>query len=562
MKTKPQFYIENLLAEDKKTTGTNLSEDSSRTDDRRLDVREKQSEVSGSSSDVYFAVGGESKVRSRSQSPLPLSMRSENNTNGDKRIAERLTLNDRQATVIRNDFVSRGNERVVNVDLMQPWRLNCLNERGLPFSPLSVIYGQKRKPHRVQQGLKHSGLIEQLNSYRLPNNAQYLFTGCATCETGSAHLFAEPRCDFSHFDASSTHWCWSHQQALTALALRQKTLKTFNSFPSYVLPQPAFHTSAFQYTFENAALLGMQRNTCQSNERRILREQSGKIPNYFNGNSLRSKSFIRNEKLFPTTREQLSAYDVLSDKRIYEGDLPDRHIVHTEGREASRPMSGCYATFDSSPNESSLSDVSVLSAKSNDTNPEISNSSFQLNGSGETRKNNFTCGICGKTFKAQYNLTRHMPVHTGARPFVCKVCGKGFRQASTLCRHKIIHTKEKPHKCGVCDKAFNRSSTLNTHMRIHTGLRPYTCDICGKGFHQKGNYKNHRLTHSAEKQFKCSVCGKAFHQIYNLTFHMHTHKEIKPFTCTVCGKGFCRNFDLKKHARKLHGKTNGIRKVG
>lgn len=46
----------------------------------------------------------------------------------------------------------------------------------------------------------------------------------------------------------------------------------------------------------------------------------------------------------------------------------------------------------------------------------------------------FACPECGKIFNAHYNLTRHMPVHTGARPFVCKVCGKGFRQASTLCR--------------------------------------------------------------------------------------------------------------------------------
>ena len=164
----------------------------------------------------------------------------------------------------------------------------------------------------------------------------------------------------------------------------------------------------------------------------------------------------------------------------------------------------------------------------------------------------FTCPECGKVFNAHYNLTRHMPVHTGARPFICKICGKGFRQASTLCRHKIIHTSEKPHKCGTCGKAFNRSSTLNTHMRIHQNFKPYVCEFCGKGFHQKGNYKNHKLTHSAEKQFKCSICNKAFHQIYNLTFHMHTHNDKKPFTCHLCGKGFCRNFDLKKHMRKLH----------
>lgn len=38
----------------------------------------------------------------------------------------------------------------------------------------------------------------------------------------------------------------------------------------------------------------------------------------------------------------------------------------------------------------------------------------------------FACQECGKVFNAHYNLTRHMPVHTGARPFVCKICGKGM----------------------------------------------------------------------------------------------------------------------------------------
>ncbi|XP_063702548.1 fez family zinc finger protein erm [Culicoides brevitarsis] len=169
-----------------------------------------------------------------------------------------------------------------------------------------------------------------------------------------------------------------------------------------------------------------------------------------------------------------------------------------------------------------------------------------------SKQKTFACPECGKIFNAHYNLTRHMPVHTGARPFVCKICGKGFRQASTLCRHKIIHTSDKPHKCQTCGKAFNRSSTLNTHTRIHANYKPYICEYCGKGFHQKGNYKNHRLTHSGEKAYKCNICNKAFHQVYNLTFHMHIHSNSKPYECPYCKKGFCRNFDLKKHMRKLH----------
>ncbi|CAF1414659.1 unnamed protein product [Adineta steineri] len=195
-----------------------------------------------------------------------------------------------------------------------------------------------------------------------------------------------------------------------------------------------------------------------------------------------------------------------------------------------------------------INDEGECSSSGGDNNKLKSSSNSEENDKLKT----YPCTQCGKIFTAQYNLVRHMPVHTGIRPFICKICGKGFRQASTLCRHKIIHTSEKPHACRICGKAFNRSSTLNTHMRIHQNFKPWICEYCGKGFHQKGNWKNHKLTHSTIKQYKCSICSKAFHQIYNLKFHMYTHSKIKPHACMICSKGFCRNFDLKKHMRNVH----------
>lgn len=94
-----------------------------------------------------------------------------------------------------------------------------------------------------------------------------------------------------------------------------------------------------------------------------------------------------------------------------------------------------------SPNPSSAANVSSALRNISPPKNHSPSSTGSASGASNSAANNnkqktFACPECGKVFNAHYNLTRHMPVHTGARPFICKICGKGFRQASTLCRHK------------------------------------------------------------------------------------------------------------------------------
>uniref|UniRef100_A0A8C5TIJ2 C2H2-type domain-containing protein n=1 Tax=Malurus cyaneus samueli TaxID=2593467 RepID=A0A8C5TIJ2_9PASS len=165
----------------------------------------------------------------------------------------------------------------------------------------------------------------------------------------------------------------------------------------------------------------------------------------------------------------------------------------------------------------------------------------------------------GKVFNAHYNLTRHMPVHTGARPFVCKVCGKRLQTGE-----HALPAQDHPHpgepifwSLSPCQEAFSFFGELGVVCPSETAAwgGGWTIRSCGGDFvcPKRGRY--HKV---GEKQFKCNICNKAFHQVYNLTFHMHTHNDKKPFTCPTCGKGFCRNFDLKKHVRKLHDSALGL----
>ena len=64
----------------------------------------------------------------------------------------------------------------------------------------------------------------------------------------------------------------------------------------------------------------------------------------------------------------------------------------------------------------------------------------------------FTTGTCGDA-----------AMHT------CDLCGKAFRLQRMLNRHLKCHSQVKRHLCSFCGKGFNDTFDLKRHVRTHTG---------------------------------------------------------------------------------------------
>jgi len=63
-----------------------------------------------------------------------------------------------------------------------------------------------------------------------------------------------------------------------------------------------------------------------------------------------------------------------------------------------------------------------------------------------------------------------------------------------LQQHKrTVHSNRRPYDCPYCGKLFKINRELKRHVRIHTGVKPFSCRHCSQRFSRRDQLKTHLL---------------------------------------------------------------------
>ncbi|KAM9065296.1 transcription factor Ovo-like 2 [Sarcophilus harrisii] len=131
-----------------------------------------------------------------------------------------------------------------------------------------------------------------------------------------------------------------------------------------------------------------------------------------------------------------------------------------------------------------------------------------------------------------------------ATVYSCELCGKGFRLQRMLNRHLKCHNQVKRHLCTFCGKGFNDTFDLKRHVRTHTGIRPYKCEICNKAFTQRCSLESHlKKIHGVQQQYA------------------YKQRRDKLYVCEDCGYTGPTQEDLYLHVNSAHPGSAFLKKT-
>lgn len=95
-----------------------------------------------------------------------------------------------------------------------------------------------------------------------------------------------------------------------------------------------------------------------------------------------------------------------------------------------------------------------------------------------------------------------------------------------------IHSNEINLTCHICGRCFRSDVAIRKHLLVHSGIKPFECELCGKTFSRNDKLKEHRNCHFGIKRYSCEFCEKCYTQRFNLV--IHTRQEHVSTKYSLC----------------------------
>lgn len=168
------------------------------------------------------------------------------------------------------------------------------------------------------------------------------------------------------------------------------------------------------------------------------------------------------------------------------------------------------------------------------------------------------CPHCGRNFRLDENMWRHLETHFGAaRPFQCKICGIYLQTKPYLRVHILRHKNIRPYLCTFCGKTFFSTSQLHQHHRDFHPVDPtvrYPCDFCGRDFDRKSRLRVHvkRVHETVPDAVQCDICHATMKSRKVMLQHMQLHSGSKSYACRYCESRFAQAAGRRCHERRAH----------
>ena len=151
--------------------------------------------------------------------------------------------------------------------------------------------------------------------------------------------------------------------------------------------------------------------------------------------------------------------------------------------------------------------------------------------------------------------------------YSCQDCGRKFRFENKLKKHMELYSGQAMRQCSLCGVKLHNQDLLNTHLyHVHNTKESTSCNTCGKLLGSKRKLLHHLLTHPSSKGqtvanlikdsctiHQCKLCSEAIVEGEGrVEKHYLMHKKTTVYPCQKCGKTFKRKLELYSHL-KTHG---------